>query len=338
MPGASWTQPNFETQDATSYRTAIDNCVQITERIARGFMPRENDTPSMKIWVDIGYTYKVSTGSLTAISATQSPLFVTPVTNNRIDRLIVDSTGTYSIVKGTCAADPVAPNVTADNYPVCQVLLTTSTTEITNSMITDERACGMLVVGAIGTGPSGMLRLPSGSSVSWTVPADVTTIWVTGTAGGGGSGGCNTHYTAGGGGGSGGYCYRATYTCTPGTVWSCVVGGGGGAGGLGGYGTPGGGTYMQRDGSVYLINLSGGSAGTPNMYTSPVSLTVGFDGKSNPLGVGGRGGITRTASAYFGGYGQGYGSGGGGPAGYAVGSAGAGGILIIEWGTPGELS
>ena len=63
-----------------------------------------------------------------------------PVSNSRIDRVVVDRiTGVASVITGTPGASPAVPALTVGVAPVAQVLLTSSTTAITNSMITDER-------------------------------------------------------------------------------------------------------------------------------------------------------------------------------------------------------
>ena len=66
-----------------------------------------------------------------------------PVSNSRIDRIVVNSsTGVASVITGTPGSSPAVPSLTAGVIPVAQVLLTSTSTVITNSMITDERAVG----------------------------------------------------------------------------------------------------------------------------------------------------------------------------------------------------
>lgn len=63
-----------------------------------------------------------------------------PVSNSRIDRIVVDRiTGAVSVITGTPGATPTVPTLTTGVIPVAQVLLTSSTTAISNSMISDER-------------------------------------------------------------------------------------------------------------------------------------------------------------------------------------------------------
>ena len=73
-----------------------------------------------------------STGTITA-----------PSVDPRIDRVVIDAnTGNVSVITGSEAASPTAPALTEDKILCCQVLLQTSTTSITNFIITDERAWG----------------------------------------------------------------------------------------------------------------------------------------------------------------------------------------------------
>jgi hypothetical protein len=98
---------------------------------------------------------------------------------------------------------------------------------------------------------------------SFTVPAGVTKIWLSGCAGGGGGGACpgGTSATAsgGGGGGAGQPVIKLMVAVTPGQVIPIVIG----AAGIGGSGnltaTAGGNTLVGTSGA--LLVLSGGSPG-----------------------------------------------------------------------------
>lgn len=68
-------------------------------------------------------------------------VFTAPGGNPRIDRIVADRfTGIISVVTGTPAATPVPPAITSGKVPIVQVLLQTSSSSITNSMLTDERS------------------------------------------------------------------------------------------------------------------------------------------------------------------------------------------------------
>ncbi len=63
-----------------------------------------------------------------------------PVTSPRIDRVVCDqTTGVISVVTGVESSTPSAPAIPSGKYPLAQILLQTTTTSITNSIITDER-------------------------------------------------------------------------------------------------------------------------------------------------------------------------------------------------------
>jgi len=103
------------------------------------FDPHEASTPDMTVEITAG---KVQNGTtLTSIAAQATATITAPSVNPRIDRIVIDNaTGVITIIAGAEAGSPVAPDLTIGKIAIAQVLLQTSTTEITNSMITDERA------------------------------------------------------------------------------------------------------------------------------------------------------------------------------------------------------
>ena len=75
----------------------------------------------------------------------RSAAITAPGSNSRIDRIVADRmTGAVSIITGTPGTTPAAPALTSGVIPIAQVLITSSTTAITNSMITDERDTALL--------------------------------------------------------------------------------------------------------------------------------------------------------------------------------------------------
>lgn len=203
------------------------------------------------------------------------------------------------------------------------------------------------------------------SNGSFTVPAGVTQIWVSGCAGGGGGGGgagangSAATSAGGGGGGAGQSIIRVPYTVTPGQSISITIGAGGtvGAGGAngannGGAGGAGGNTVVgslvtltggSGGGGGISSGASGGSGGTgfPNgsYGDDGVAFCGGGAGASSPFGGGGgraRGAVTIAIAGFAA---SGFGSGGGGGSGPynavsasgANGGAGAPGIVFIEW-------
>ena len=129
---------NCETQSGDVYKLGLEGNFAVLSRIALAFAPHEQSSPNMTVRLEAG----VVSGSAAPVEvAAQSTGTITaPTTNPRIDRVVIDAmTGVVSVITGTAAASPVAPDIPSGKLPVCQVLLATSTTVITNSLITDER-------------------------------------------------------------------------------------------------------------------------------------------------------------------------------------------------------
>lgn len=138
MATGTFNQPDFTSQGGTLYKTSIDNSVQAISRLATSYAAHEQTVPNMTVRVDAGFVWDGET--LTNIAAQNTGTITAPVTHPRIDRVVVsNATGAVSVVTGAEAASPVEPVVGLGFAPVCKVLLATSTTAITNSMITDER-------------------------------------------------------------------------------------------------------------------------------------------------------------------------------------------------------
>ena len=184
---------------------------------------------------------------------------------------------------------------------------------------------------------------------NFTVPAGITTVYVTLVAGGGGgAGSISSAPYAGGGGGAGEVKYRVPVAVTPGQVVAVTIGQGGAPGAGSNYG----GTYGN----------SNGSAGTASSFGALVTATPGGGGRCQPEDskggaaggelsssgadggfgdtLGGAGGGNFFAAPRFGDYDQllGVGNlyggvgGGGRASGYwHSGGAGAAGICIVEW-------
>jgi hypothetical protein len=131
-------QPDAGTQDGTTYKSSIDGAVSVAKRPGWIFAPHEQSTPNMTVRVDAGYVWDGTT--LAEVAAQSTATITAPVGNPRIDRVVVDATtGVVSVVTGTPAGSPTPPGIPANKIPIAQVLLQTSSSTITNSMITDER-------------------------------------------------------------------------------------------------------------------------------------------------------------------------------------------------------
>lgn len=156
-------------------------------------------------------------------------------------------------------------------------------------------------------------------SGSFTVPANVTLVWVTVWGGGGGAGGAAGSTAGGGGGGGGEIIYHYPLTVSGGQVLTVTIGGGGAGGTNAANGTAG------TASSVGTLTAAGGGAGT---------YGVGSSGGGGGNGGGAAGGV---GGNYFGtqpgGNGTSYeydiGGGGGGSGSYNGATGGAGGLVAL---------
>jgi len=144
MTVATFNQTNFTTQDATTYKASIDADISVMYRLAGPFAPHAQATANMTVAIDAGAVF--GGGALTPVAAQTTGTFTAPVSNPRIDRIVINpASGAILTVTGTEAASPSPPAIPAGYYPLAQVLLQTSSTAITNLMITDERIAGNLL-------------------------------------------------------------------------------------------------------------------------------------------------------------------------------------------------
>lgn len=162
------------------------------------------------------------------------------------------------------------------------------------------------------------------SSGTFTAPAGITTVYLTGCGGGGGGGGGQGGVKAGGGGGSGQCLVNSLYTVIPGNGYTVTINSGGAAGTGGGGGTAGG-----TGGSVVFdaLTLSGGNGGQPGAGTAAggAALAATLTGANGSGGTGGAAGVGAYAS----------GAGGNGEAGAGTVGGGAGGSCPLSRGGAG---
>ena len=141
--GGLWTDPNYATQTGTTFPVGLANCLMDLKRLGNNFNPFAQATPNMTIGVDAGHIGNGTT--LTEIAPQDTPAFTAPVSNPRIDRVVIDrASGALSVVAGTEASSPTPPAIPAGKCPVAQVLLTVGMVAIANASITDERDLGGL--------------------------------------------------------------------------------------------------------------------------------------------------------------------------------------------------
>ncbi len=157
----------------------LDEAINVMQRIAGAFAPHEQKNPDMSVKIDAGQLFDASGPTLTEVAAQNTAVITKPTTNPRIDRIVVDnSTGVVSVITGAEAATPIPPAITSGKLPIAQVYLTTTTTQITNEDITDERVIGSSkaasgTVTSVGSG-TGLTGGPI--TTSGTLNVDVGTI------------------------------------------------------------------------------------------------------------------------------------------------------------------
>ena len=157
MTVATYQQTDFTTQDATTYKSALDGNSSVLARLAAAFAPGQQATPNMTVAVGAGAL--LAWGNIVPIAAQSTGVIAAPVTNPRIDRVMIDAgSGVVATVTGTESATPMAPAIPSGFLPIAQVLLTPGVTGITNTMITDERITGNLQ-------PAGSVRVLAQSAV-----------------------------------------------------------------------------------------------------------------------------------------------------------------------------
>ena len=241
--------------------------------------------------------------------------------NNMLANLKVgDGTTNYKIINqapGTAVTDGVnlgqvallngSQNFSADIHGVATTGGSTSTTLATKSYVDSSVASihNELPTTFVG---------PFTSSSTFTVPANIYSVWAYIKGGGGGGGGGATS-KIGGNGASGGTAF-ARFAVTPGTVVTYTVGGGGGGGGsqggstyAGGGGGGGGATTVTASG---ISLIAGGGGGGSGGGTSPENGGAG--------GAGGAAGTVSTSGAAAGTAGSGGTTNGGTGGSTAVGS------------------
>jgi hypothetical protein len=157
MPVATFLQNDFTTQDATTYKAALDGNVSVMARLAAAFAPSQQATPNMTVAVGAGAL--MTWGNVVPVAAQSTGVIVAPVANPRIDRVVIDAgNGAIATVTGTESASPVPPAIPDGFLPIAQVSLPPGVTGITNAMITDERVSGNLQ-------PAGSVRVLAQNAV-----------------------------------------------------------------------------------------------------------------------------------------------------------------------------
>lgn len=169
--------------------------------VVTGLGVTQQASPTSTVSVAAGKAIVQATGSgLTGTyhawndAALTSPTIDPTTTNGRKDRLILRvSSGVpaLEVVKGTAAASPAEPSITGDNYlELALITLPSSTSNITNAMITDRRvyasAAGSVVTCTSTTRPTvtrpgsaifetdaNLLRVRDATNASWVAQGNI---------------------------------------------------------------------------------------------------------------------------------------------------------------------
>lgn len=184
MTAATFLQTNFNTQDPTTYRGAIDGNFAVAAPIVDNFAPHAVATPNMTVQLDAGAIPGVGVIP-TQVGLQTSVTLVAPAANQRKDIVYIDAvTGVIGVVTGTEAVSPVDPAIPSGKIPVARLAMVVAMTTVTNSIITDLRAPAMAVSSTgtvtainasatITVGQSGTTFKLSGVSVTATLPTPV---------------------------------------------------------------------------------------------------------------------------------------------------------------------
>lgn len=265
-----------------TFPTLAADDIRVMSRIAAAFAAHETlngGMTSMTVTVDAGALF--IGGTLTEVAQQTSGTITAPTTNPRIDRVVIDrTTGALQIVTGTEAASPVAPAVPSGTLPIARIALATSTTAITNALITDERISPSASGGSVGRGLLNVQRFTS--SGTYTPTAGTTMVIVEAIGGGAGGGGTKAtgagQVAVGGGGGAGSYG-RGMYTSGFSGV-TVTVAAGVAAAAAGADGTDG---NSSSFGS--LLTVPGGKGGTAGNAVTPPTITWGSNAGALPTGA-----------------------------------------------------
>jgi hypothetical protein len=233
-------------------------------------------SPDMTVAVSAGATvFNYTTSAVTGGNAT---ITAADGTNPRFD-IIVSSAGTKNVRAGTAAANPVFPDLTAGDVPLCAVYVPASIGTIDSTRIVDKR---VFIAGF-----KGVSFWASGSSYTVPIGARMLVIeCVGGGAGGGGVTGVASQTATGGGGGGGSYS-MAILSGSLSTTYSYSIGAaanGGSAGNNGG--TAGNDTTFN---TTTCVGKGGGAGGG-----QAASATAKGSGTPGVGGVAGTGSVMTT--------------------------------------------
>jgi hypothetical protein len=134
---------NSDGSDVISHDDVESQGGTSSDAFADQFQATESSPQAMTVELAAGKVLNAET--LVSVAAQTTTVITAPVTNPRIDRVVINRlTGVFQIVAGAEAASPTAPAIPVNTAPICQFQLATSTTVITDAMIVDERIPGII--------------------------------------------------------------------------------------------------------------------------------------------------------------------------------------------------
>jgi len=139
MAVGTFIQPDFTAQDATSYKTNIDNSIAVTGAVAARFAVTENSPADMTVSVASGFL--PARGSVPiAVGAQVSATVSAPVANPRFDIISISTVdGALTVTAGAENATPQDPAVPAENIALARLRLSVAQAAISNQDIDDLR-------------------------------------------------------------------------------------------------------------------------------------------------------------------------------------------------------
>lgn len=145
---SKYTATDHTSDTASNYKTYIDGNFAALSKVGNDYAPYETSPTTMTIKIAAG---RFQTGSTLVENSEQTTGTITaPSSNPRIDLVHIDSTtGTIGVTTGSEAASPSRPSLPTGKIPIAEIWLTTSTTSITNSDITDIRPLNNVSAGIL---------------------------------------------------------------------------------------------------------------------------------------------------------------------------------------------
>lgn len=177
-PVSKFTQPDFTSQSAVVYKTALDDAANVFKRVAGPFAPHARSTPNKTVVIDPGWVFVFGSTTVEVASQVTASIGV-PGTNHRIDRVVVDRlTGVASYVSGVAGASAVPPAVPAGKVPVARIRVSAGVAAIGAADIYDERA---LTVLGLGDGAQLTRAQLQNDAIRWAATATVAGSTITAT-------------------------------------------------------------------------------------------------------------------------------------------------------------